>query len=135
MIRTILSEALDRLSRRLTLRPHFSQQEYQYWIDRNPAYLPNDAVDRVRLLHRLNMGGTNDVFLANNWIERHDGRALNTPREIVVKICKYWAPPGRSRHHRLNMILGAFQDEIRINNLVRATNVEGVVQSFGGGQA
>ena len=33
------------------------------------------------------------------------------------------------------MLLSAFQDEIRINNLIRATNIEGVVQSFGGGIA
>ena len=33
------------------------------------------------------------------------------------------------------MLLSAFQDEIRINNLVHATNIEGVVQSMGGGIA
>jgi len=135
MFRTILSEVLDRFSRRLTLREQCTQSEYQYWIDRNPIYLQHDSIDRVQLIRRLNMGGTNDVFLAKNWIERAGGDSRSASREIVVKICKYWAPPGRSRHHRLNMILAAFQDEIRINNLVRATNVEGVVQSYGGGLA
>lgn len=135
MLRTILSEGLDRFSRRLTLREECTQAEYQYWLNRNPIYLQHDSIDRVELVKRLNMGGTNDVFLARNWIERLNGEARTTPRDIVVKICKYWAPRGPSRHHRLNMILAAFQDEIRINNLVRATNIEGVVQSYGGGIA
>ena len=126
---------MDRASRRLTLREECTQAEYQYWLDRNPIYLQHDSIDRIQLVRRLNMGGTNDVFVANNWIERINGEARTSPREIVVKICKYWAPPGPSRHHRLNMILAAFQDEIRINNLVRATNIEGLVQSYGGGTA
>lgn len=135
MIRTILSEMFDRFSRRLTVRERYTTGEYQYWIDRNPIYLQHDSIERIQLLNRLNMVGTNDVFLAHNWIERLHGESKSASREIVVKICKYWAPKGPSRHHRINMILAAFQDEIRINNLVRATNIEGVVQSFGGGTA
>ena len=33
------------------------------------------------------------------------------------------------------MLMRCFQDEIRINNPNRATNIEGVVQSYGGGLA
>ena len=33
------------------------------------------------------------------------------------------------------MIISSFEDEIRINNLIRATNIEGVAQSLGGGIA
>jgi len=135
LIQTILSELFDRFSRKLTLREECSQKEYQYWIDSNPTYLQKDSIERIQLIKRLNMGGTNDVFFARNWIERTNGEARTPPRDIVVKICKYWAAAGPGRHHRLNMIIAAFQDEIRINNLVRATNIEGVVQSYGGGTA
>jgi len=135
MFLTVLSELLDRFSRRLALRENCSLAEYQYWIDRNPVFLQHDSLERLVLKRRLNNSGTNDIFLAENWIERNNGEARTPHREIVVKICKYWAPPGPSRHHRLNMILAAFQDEIRINNLLRATNIEGVAQSFGGGMA
>lgn len=135
MLLTVISEWLDRVSRRLALRESCSLAEHQYWIDRNPVFLQQDSIERIKLKGRLTNNGTNDVFLAENWIERINGEARTPHREIVVKICKYWAPPGPSRHHRLNMILAAFQDEIRINNLLRATNIEGVVQSFGGGLA
>ncbi len=135
MIRTFLAETLDRMARKLALCEHYTLEEYQWWLDRNPDYLHSGAVERIQLQERLNVDGTNDVMRAQYWIERLDDEARYAERELVIKICKYWAPPGKNRLHRLNMILGAFQDEIRINNLVRATNIEGVVQSYGGGTA
>lgn len=92
-------------------------------------------MEKIELLEPLTLEGTNNLYRANFWIkhpgdERHYGE-----REIVVKICKFWAARGKNRLHRLNMLLSAFQDEIRINNLIRATNIEGVVQSLGGGLA
>lgn len=135
MLSVVLAEALDHFSRWLSMREQCSIQEYQYWLDRNPVYHANGGIEKLELLRQVNVGGTNDLFVARNWIERLAHHDQKQEREIVVKICKYWAPKGPNRHHRLNMILSAFQDEIRINNLVRATNIEGVVQSFGGGIA
>lgn len=135
MWKTILAERLDRLSRVLATYPQYSRAEYQYWLDRNPIYHHNGSVDCIKLNERLNLDGTNDVFRALQWTEMPGSSETSSKREIVVKICKHFAPKGANRHHRLNMLLGAFQDEIRINNLVRATNIEGVVQSFGGGVA
>ena len=110
--------------------------EYQWWLDHNPVYLHSGAIEQIKLIECLNPeGGTNDVYRAQYWIERPGETAHYAAREIVLKICKYWVPPGKNRLHRLNMITSSFQDEIRINNLIKATNIEGVVQSFGGGIA
>jgi serine/threonine protein kinase len=84
---------------------------------------------------RINAGGTNDVFRADYWLENRRTGKISPRRQIVVKFGKPYAAPGDKRMHRLNMVMGAFQDEIRINNLVRATNIEGVAQSIGGGSA
>lgn len=135
MLRNFLAEFLDRTSRNLALRPQYSMEEYQRWFDQNPDFLHNGAMEKIELLEPLTLEGTNNLYRANFWIkhpgdERHYGE-----REIVVKICKFWAARGKNRLHRLNMLLSAFQDEIRINNLIRATNIEGVVQSLGGGLA
>jgi serine/threonine protein kinase len=136
VIQNKLAEVLDRLSRSLALREHYSMDEYQWWLDHNPVYLHSGAIEQIKLIECLNPeGGTNDVYRAQYWIERPGETAHYAAREIVLKICKYWVPPGKNRLHRLNMITSSFQDEIRINNLIKATNIEGVVQSFGGGIA
>lgn len=119
----------------LALRRHYSMREYQYFFDNYPEFLHNGAVERISLTEPLALEGTNDLYRAKYWIECRDDPVKYSEREIVLKICKYWAPPGKNRIHRLNMLLSAFQDEIRINNLIRATNIEGVVQSFGAGRA
>ncbi|MBR2075121.1 MAG: serine/threonine protein kinase, partial [Fibrobacter sp.] len=135
MLRNILAETLDRVSRNLALRPHYTMEEYQRWFDQNPEFLHSGAMEKIELVEPLTLEGTNNLYRANFWIE-HPGYSDHFgEREIVVKICKFWAAPGKNRLHRLNMLLSAFQDEIRINNLIRATNIEGVVQSFGGGLA
>lgn len=135
MLRNILAEVLDRVSRNLALRPHYSMQEYQRWFDQNPEFLHSGAMEKIELIEPLTLEGTNNLYRANFWIEHANDEKHYGEREIVVKICKFWAAPGKNRLHRLNMLLSAFQDEIRINNLIRATNIEGVVQSFGGGLA
>ena len=135
MLRNILAESLDRVSRNLALRPHYTMEEYQRWFDQNPEFLHSGAMEKIELVEPLTLEGTNNLYRANFWIEHPGYNDHFGEREIVVKICKFWAAPGKNRLHRLNMLLSAFQDEIRINNLIRATNIEGVVQSFGGGLA
>ena len=135
MLRNILAETLDRVSRNLALRPHYTMEEYQRWFDQNPEFLHSGAMEKITLLEPLTLEGTNNLYRANFWVQHPGIQERYGEREIVVKICKFWAAPGKNRLHRLNMLLSAFQDEIRINNLIRATNIEGVVQSFGGGLA
>lgn len=135
MLRNFLAESLDRISRNLALRPQYTMQEYQRWFDQNSEFLHNGAMEKIELLEPLTLEGTNNLYRANFWIQHPNDERRYGEREIVVKICKFWATPGKNRLHRLNMLLSAFQDEIRINNLIRATNIEGVVQSFGGGIA
>lgn len=136
MLRNLLAETLDRMSRNLALRPKYTMEEYQRWFDQNPEFMHNGAKLRIILTEPLTLEGTNNLYRAI--IKLDTPQALARPsksQEIVVKICKFWAPPGKNRLHRLNMLLSAFQDEIRINNLIHATNIEGVVQSMGGGIA
>ena len=135
MIRNFLAETLDRVAQNLTIRPQYKMEEYQHWFDQYPKYMHNGAIQRIKLIEPLTLEGTNNLYRANFWIENPKNDYKEIEREIVVKICKYWAPPGKNRIHQLNMLLSAFQDEIRINNLIRATNIEGVVQSMGGGTA
>ncbi|MCF0224337.1 MAG: protein kinase [Fibrobacter sp.] len=135
MIRNLIAETLDRVSRNLALHKDYSMEEYQRWFDQNPEFLHNGAARRISLIEPLSVEGTNNLYRAKYWLERPGNSAHIAEQEIVVKICKYWAPPGKNRIHRLNMLFSAFQDEIRINNLIRATNIEGVVQSLGGGVA
>ena len=135
MLRNILAESLDRLARKLAMRPHYTMEEYQRWLDQNPKFLHNGSVQKIQLTAPLALEGTNNLFRAMYWLEQPKTGHKTVEQEIVVKICKYWAPPGKNRIHRLNMLLSAFQDEIRINNLIHATNIEGVVQSMGGGVA
>ncbi len=135
-VQTVLSEKFYRLSRSLICREHISMAEYQYWFDQNPRFTHDGNVERIQLIKKLNeAGSTNDVYLAKSWYEAQGGRVLDEPIDVVVKICIPYAPPGPNRHHRISMILGAFYDEIRINNLVRSTNIEGVIRPLGGGQA
>ena len=126
---------MDRVSRNLALRPNYTMEEYQRWFDHNPDFKHNGNAERIELIEPLSLVGTNQLYRAKLWMQHPRDEKRYDEKEIVVKICKYWAPPGKNRLHRLNMLLSAFQDEIRINNLVRATNIEGVVQSFGGGIA
>jgi serine/threonine protein kinase len=136
ILKTIASEKLNQISGSLQSHPNITMRQYQYWLDRNPIFHHDGRIERIRLLEKLNQGGTNDVFKAHLWFQSQQSKDLLTPKStIVVKICKPYAPKGPDQHHNLNMILGAFSDEIRINNLVRATNVEGVVRSLGGGGA
>ena len=135
MIRNILAETLDRVSRNLALRPNYTMEEYQRWFDQNPEYMHNGAMQHIQLVEPLTLEGTNNLYRAQFWLEHPNDPSRYVEQEIVVKICKFWASPGKNRLHRLNMLLSAFQDEIRINNLIHATNIEGVVQSMGGGIA
>lgn len=135
MIENRFAEFFDRLSRNLAVREHYTMDDYQWWLDHNPVYLHSGAVERIQLLDRLTLDGTNDLFRASYWIERPGDDERHGERNIVIKFCKYYVSPGPNRLHRLNMIISSFEDEIRINNLIRATNVEGVVQSLGGGIA
>jgi len=135
VIKNRLAEWFDRASRNLALREHYTMEEYQLWLDQNPEYLSGGAVERLKLIAPLTLEGTNSLYRAHYWIERMGDTQIYAKKEIVIKICKFWAPKGKNRLHRLNMLLSAFQDEIRINNLIHATNIEGVVQSLGGGQA
>lgn len=135
MIRNFFAETLDRVSRNLALRPDYSMEEYQRWFDQNPEFLHNGSVRKIKLTEPLTIEGTNNLFRATYWLELPGKSEHLAEQEIVVKICKYWAKPGKNRIHRLNALLSAFQDEIRINNLIHATNIEGVVQSMGGGIA
>lgn len=117
------------------MRENYSMREYQHLFNNNPEFLHGGAAEHIELTDPLSLEGTNALYRAKYWVERKDDSTKYNEREIVLKICKYYAPPGPNRLHRLNMLLSAFQDEIRINNLIRATNIEGVVQSFGGGMA
>lgn len=135
MIKTKFSEWLDSFSRSLALCEHRSMKEYQFLFDKHPEYLHSGAEERILLTEPLSLEGTNDLFRAKSWIERSNDSNKYNEREIVVKICKFWAPPGKNREHRLKMLLSAFLDETRINNLIHATNIEGVVKSYGAGYA
>ena len=135
VIKNRFAEFFDRWSRKLALREYYSMDDYQWWLDHNPVYLHSGAVERIHLQDRLTQDGTNDLFRANYWIERPGESGKHGERLIVVKFCKYYVTPGANRLHRLNMIISSFEDEIRINNLFRATNIEGVAQSLGGGIA
>ena len=119
----------------MALRPNYTMEEYQRWFDQNPEYMHNGAMQHIQLIEPLTLEGTNNLYRAQYWLEHPNDPSHYVEQEIVVKICKFWASPGKNRLHRLNSLLSAFQDEIRINNLIHATNIEGVVQSMGGGIA
>lgn len=135
-IKTILAERANRLARKLICREDISQEEYQYWFDTNPRLNSNGAVEKINLKQKLNQGivGTNDLFRSLIWYEYPDG-TKSKREEIVVKICKPFAERGPGRQHRISQINAAFYDEIRINNLVRSTNIEGVIRPLGGMRA
>ena len=133
---TVASEAFNHASMIFLCREEISIEEFQYWFDKYPKFTHDGKKERIQLLKKLNeKGSTNDVYLAKTWLEGPKGEALETPKELVLKICIPYAEPGSFRSHRLNMITGAFYDEIRINNLIRSTNIEGVIRPLGGGQA
>ena len=69
MLRNILAEVLDRVSRNLALRPHYSMQEYQRWFDQNPEFLHSGAMEKIELVEPLTLEGTNNLYRANFWIE------------------------------------------------------------------
>jgi len=134
MLRSAAADVFYRLAIRLANKEKYSREEYQYWLNRNPRYTSQGEIEHIQLKEKLNAGGTNDVFRAEMAITRKRQRPQK-PQEIVVKFMKPYAPPGDDFRHRMNMLEGSFADEVRINNLLRATNIEGVVNSLGGGTA
>ncbi|MEE3340963.1 MAG: serine/threonine protein kinase, partial [Hallerella sp.] len=111
MIENRFAEFFDRLSRKLAVREHYTMDDYQWWLDHNPVYLHSGAVERIQLLDRLTLDGTNDLFRASYWIERPGDDERHGERNIVIKFCKYYVHPGPNRLHRLNMIISSFEDE------------------------
>ena len=137
LVKSIIAEKLNRISSSLVCHDGYTIQEYQYWLDKYPVYHGN-FVEKIKLLEKLNIDGTNDVFKAITWscAQSPDGeRTISPTIEIVLKIMIPYVPKGKDMHHRLSTIISSFYDEIRINNLVRSTNIEGVIKPFGGGQA
>jgi serine/threonine protein kinase len=135
--KTWLSEKLNRMARSLISRESISLTEYQHWFDTNPYITHDGHLESFRLIRKLSeAGSTNDVIHAERWLQHgRTGEILGEIHEMVLKICIPYAPKGPSRHHQITQIVSAFQDEIRINNLVASTNIEGVVRPLGGGQA
>ena len=69
MIRNILAETLDRVSRNLALRPNYTMEEYQRWFDQNPEYMHNGAMQHIQLVEPLTLEGTNNLYRAQFWLE------------------------------------------------------------------
>jgi serine/threonine protein kinase len=135
LLKTWLSELLNRWARYLINRENITINEYQHWFDTNPKITQEGYVERIILKDKLSEpGSTNFVARAETWHEDSNGKVKSPKKEIAVKICIPYSLPGRGRHHRLSMVLSAFSDEVRINNLIRSTNIEGVVRPLGGGQ-
>ncbi len=135
-LRTVVSEKLNHASRVLLCREEISKEEFQYWLDKNPKITHDGNKEHIQLIRKLNeKGSTNDVYLVRSWYENSQGKVTSKVTDQVLKMAIPYAEPGPLRHHRLNMVLGAFYDEIRINNLIRSTNIEGVIRPLGGGQA
>jgi serine/threonine protein kinase len=135
LIKTWISELLNRGARYLINRENLTIQEYQHWFDTNPKITHDGYIERILLRDKLSdPGSTNFVARAETWYEDSAGKIKSPIKEIAVKICIPYSLPGRGRHHRLSMVLSAFSDEVRINNLIRSTNIEGVVRPLGGGQ-
>ena len=82
MIKNYIAECLDRISRNLALREHYTMAEYQRWFDQNPEYLHNGAVEQIKLIEPLTLEGTNDLYRANYWIERPNDKMVYGNREI-----------------------------------------------------
>jgi len=70
VIQNRFAEFLDRLSRNLAMREHYTMEDYQCWLDHNPVCLHSGAVERIQLRDRLTLDGTNDLFRASYWIAR-----------------------------------------------------------------
>ena len=104
MLRNILAETLDRVSRNLALRPNYTMEEYQRWFDQNPEYMHNGIAQRIQLIEPLTLEGTNNLYRACYWLDHPNESTRYAEQEIVVKICKFWASPGKNRLHRLNML-------------------------------
>lgn len=131
----MLSNAFQRAAVWTACKEQYTKEEYQYLLNRNPHYTNAGELEKIKLKEQLNAGGTNDVFRADYWMENRKTGKVSPRRDIVVKFGKPFASQGDKRLHRLNQVIGAFQDEIRINNLIRATNIEGVIRPLGGGIA
>lgn len=135
MLKTLLSASFNRLATELACKKDYSRAEYQFWLDFNPQYTSRGEREKIYLKKRLNEGGSNDVFVADYWsINKHTNKA-SEKKEIVVKFGKPYVPAGEGKLHLLNMVMSAFSDEVRINNLISSTNIEGVVRPLGGGNA
>lgn len=135
--KTWLSEKLNLIARNLVTREHLDIREYQHWLDTNPWISHQGHIERIRLKRRLSSpGSNNDVFQADRWmVHGKSGMALSNIEEIVIKFCIPYAPKGKNRHHQIDQVVAAFQDEVRINNLIGDTNIDGVVKPLGGGWA
>ena len=134
--RSWLSDRANRIARFLINREDVGLEEFQLWLDYNPRITHEGYIERIELMDRLSEeGSTNFVASAQTWLESPSGEIKSDKKTIALKICIPYSAPGPGRHHRLSMVLGSFSDEIRINNLVRSTNIEGVVRPLGGGQA
>ena len=86
MIRNILAETLDRISRNLALRPNYTMEEYQRWFNQNPEYLHNGSIRKIELTEPLALEGTNNLFRAQHWVEAPNSNKRLAEQEIVVKI-------------------------------------------------
>jgi serine/threonine protein kinase len=140
-LKTLLAHRLNRLALDLMSREVLEDGEYQYWLDNNPPITPEGYLERYRMIRRLSgERSANDVMLADHWLEYGRGsragqRVQGSEQQVVLKFCIPYAPKGPMRHHQLAQVLAAFQDEVRVNNLIGGTNIEGVVRSMGGGRA
>ena len=92
---------MDRVSRNLALRPHYTMEEYQRWFDHNPDFKHNGDAERIELIEPLSLEGTNQLYRAKLWLQHPRDEKRYDEKEIVVKICKYWAHSGKNRLHRL----------------------------------
>lgn len=135
--KTWLSEKLNLIARTLVAREDLDLSEYQHWLDTNPWVSHQGHLERIKLKKQLSSPGSNNaVFLADRWIVHgQSGIALSEISKIVIKFCIPYAPKVKNRHHLIDQVVAGFQDEVRINNLISSTNIEGVVPPLGGGYA
>lgn len=136
-LKTWIAEKLNTLARILTSREQISVEEYQLWLDKNPWITHQGHIECIKLHQKLSsQGSNNDVFMAERWLTHGINRAAITENQtIVIKFCIPYAPPGKNRHHKIDQVVASFQDEVRINNLIKETNIEGVVRPLGGSWA
>ena len=128
MIRNILAETLDRVSRNLALRPNYTMEEYQRWFDQNPEYMHNGAMQHIQLVEPLTLEGTNNLYRAQFWLEHPNDSSRYVEQEIVVKICKFWATPGKNRLHFIEH--GLPESHRRFPNFQGQDRADGILRQF-----